>query len=308
MEYCAPKPAKWFSRFLIVMKKIDGDILITLLCFFGIIIFNSCAFRSIKRSKGIEYLKPDSSKNISSQKLNVFSPQKCDTNKNVLIFIHGGNWNSGKRSLYNFFGSRMARKGIVTVIIDYPLSPQATYKEMAFASAASVKWVQENIEAYGGNREKIFVSGHSAGGHLAALIAVDTEFFESFGLASPIKGVILIDAAGLDMYTYLKQGSFDENHTYLKTFTTDPAVWRKASPFYYLKENIPSFLVFQGGSTYPSIKQTNEKFMSKLLPLAPSTEYQIIKGRRHVAMITQFFKPWDPRYKEIINFMNSTVK
>ena len=41
-----------------------------------------------------------------------------------------------------FFGSRMARKGIVTVVIDYPLSPKATYKEMALASAASVKWVK----------------------------------------------------------------------------------------------------------------------------------------------------------------------
>jgi len=272
---------------------------------FGIIIYSSCAFRTIKRAKGIEYFKADSVRNITKQQLNVFSPGKQNEKKDVLIFIHGGNWNSGKRSLYNFLGTRMARKGIVTVIIDYPLSPKATYKEMALVSAASVKWVKENISAYGGNPEKIFISGHSAGGHLAALVSLDNEFFDSLHADNPIKGTILIDAGALDMYTYLKQENFDEGHTYLKTFTTDPNIWRKASPVYYLHQGMPLFLVYQGGKTYPFIKETNEIFMSKLLPLAPSTNYHILKGKKHVAMITQFFNPWNPRYKEIINFMES---
>lgn len=267
------------------------------------IISCSCAFRSIKRSKGIEFFKTDSSKNIAGQKLNVFSPRGTNSKKQVLIFIHGGNWNSGKRSLYNFFGSRMARKGVVTVIIDYPLSPTATYKEMALVSATSVKWVKENIALYGGDPGKIFISGHSAGGHLAALVSVDHEFFDSLGITNPIKGVILIDAAGLDMYTYLKQENFNEDHTYLKTFTNDPESWRKASPVYYLNDHLPSFLIYQGGKTYPSIKLTNEIFINKLLPLAPSTKYQVIKGKKHIAMITQFFKTWNPRYEEIIKFM-----
>ena len=147
----------------------------------------SCAFRSIKRSKGIKYLEASPTKNIATQKINVFAPRKHTIPKNVLIFIHGGNWNSGKRSLYNFFGTRMARKGIVTVIIDYPLTPKATYKEMAYASAASVKWVKENIAAYGGDTGKIFVSGHSAGGHLAALISLDNEYFDSLKITNPLK-------------------------------------------------------------------------------------------------------------------------
>ena len=270
-----------------------------------IVVHSGCAFKSINRSKGIEYFKADASKNISSQKLNIFSPRKQDSKKNVLIFIHGGNWNSGKRSLYNFLGSRMARKGIVIVIIDYPLSPGATYKEMAIASSASVKWVKENIAAYGGDPEKIFISGHSAGGQLAALVSLDNEFFDSLKVLNPIKGVILIDAAGLDMYSYLKQEGFEQGDTYLKTFTTDPAIWKKASPVYYLKRPMPPFLVYQGGRTYPSVRESNELFMRKLLPLAPSTKYEIIKGKKHVAMITEFFKTWNPRYKEIIEFMGA---
>lgn len=278
------------------------SLILFLLCIF---FFASCSFRSIARSKNIEYFPGDPSKQIPSQELNIFSPKRKSTARNVLIFIHGGSWNSGKKSLYNFFGTRMARKGITTVIIDYPLSPKATYKEMALVSAASVKWVKENIAAYGGDPARIFISGHSAGGHLAALVSLDDEYFDSLHIANPIIGTILIDAAGLDMYTYLKQEGFEGDNTYLQTFTTDPVVWKKASPVYYLKKPMPAFLVYQGGKTYPSIKQSNELFMSKLLPLAPATKYQILKGKKHVAMITQFFKTWNPRYKEIIDFMNN---
>jgi acetyl esterase/lipase len=277
----------------------------TILFLLFISIFTSCAFRSITRSKDIEFFKADSSKNIASQKLNIFSPKRKGLEKNVLIFIHGGNWNSGKRSLYNFFGTRMARKGITTVIIDYPLSPKATYKEMALVAAASVKWVKENIASYGGDPSRIFVSGHSAGGHLAALIALDNEYFDSLHTVNPIIGTILIDAAGLDMYTYLKGEDFDEKNTYLQTFTNDTTTWKKASPIYYLKKPMPAFLVYQGGKTYPSIKVTNELFMTKLLPLAPSTKYHILKGKKHIAMITQFFNTCNPRYKEVSEFMKS---
>ena len=108
------------------------------------------------------------------------------------------------------------------------------------------------------------------------------------------------------MYSYLKAENLEETHTYLKTFTTDPAIWKKASPVYYLHAGMPQFLIYQGGKTYPFIKETNEIFMKALLPLAPHTEYYILKGKKHIAMITQFFKTWNPRYMEIKRFMISS--
>lgn len=287
------------------MKRLKKYLTSLVLSLTFLLLFESCAFRSITRSKGIEFFQTDTLGHLTGQKLNVFSPGRNYLARDVLIFIHGGNWNSGNRSLYNFFGTRMARKGITTVIIDYPLSPKATYKQMALVSAASVKWVHENIAAYGGNPEKIFISGHSAGGHLAALISVDDKYFDSLKVVNPIKGTILIDAAGLDMYSYLADESFDAGHTYMQTFTNDPMTWKNASPVYYLKNPMPAFLVYQGQKTYASIKQANATFMSKLLPLAPATPYHILKGRKHIAMITQFFKTWNPRYKEIIAFMKA---
>ncbi len=264
---------------------------------------SGCAFKSVTRSKNITYVQADTIRHIEAQELNIFAPKKSSKLKEVLIFIHGGNWNSGKKSTYNFFGNRFARKGVITVIIDYPLSPAANYKDMAIAAEASVDWVKENIYKYGGDPRKIFISGHSAGGHLAALIGVSHEYFGGKNSTNPLKGIILIDAAGLDMYSYLKEENFPEENTYIKTFTNDPVKWKDASPLYQVHADMPPMLIYTGGKTYPSIRVGNDRFVAAVKPLAPATIYHVIEGKKHVPMITQFLFTWNKRYKEILDFM-----
>ena len=267
--------------------------------------FASCAFKSVSRHKNIVYVSADSNKDLAAQKLNVFAPGKNKTAKPVYIFLYGGNWNSGNRKLYSFFGNRLARKGIVSVIVDYPKSPKATYNDMAIDVATAVKWVKENITKYGGDSSKVFISGHSAGGHLAALVTVKKNYFDSLGLKDPIKGLILIDGAGLDMYGYLKEEDFEEGHTYLKTFTNDPAQWKASSPLYFLHNNLPPMLIYVGGKTYPSISESNEKFVKALPAFNAKFEYKILKGKKHVPMIFQFLNSYNKHYKEIVGFMNN---
>ncbi|GAB3173565.1 alpha/beta hydrolase [Telluribacter humicola] len=264
---------------------------------------SGCAFRRVNRVNDIPYAHADPATGTADQKLNIFAPRTRDGLKSVLVFIHGGSWNSGDKDLYNFFGNRWARKGVVTVIVGYPLSPQANYQQMAAASAKAVKWVKENIRQYGGNPERIFVSGHSAGGHLAALISLDNTYFDSLGIANPIKGTILIDAAGLDMYGYLMEQKFDSSHTYLKTFTTSPAIWKKASPIFHLHEGMPPMLIYRGGKTYPSIIKSTERFITALDTYVPEPNYHIQEGKGHIGMILQFFFTWNPRYDQIRRFM-----
>jgi acetyl esterase/lipase len=264
---------------------------------------SGCSFRRITRSKDIVYQKGDSTAGKPELQLNVFAPRKHTAPRDVIVFIHGGNWNSGRKGQYNIIGKNWAKKGIVYVIIDYPLSPAANYKDMASASAKAVKWVSDSIGKYGGNPAKIFVSGHSAGGHLAALIGVDDHYFNDLGIKNPIAGMVLIDAAGLDMYGYLKDEKFSNTHTYFKTFTDNPDKWKDASPLYHLHKNVPPMILYRGGKTYPSIVKSNERFLKGLEGFAPAPPSYIQKGKKHVPMITQYFNPWNPRYKKIIGFM-----
>jgi acetyl esterase/lipase len=238
------------------------------------------------------------------QKLNIFAPKKSAVLKEVLIFIHGGTWNSGRKEMYSFFGSRWARKDVVTVIVDYPKSPKAGYNEMAMDVALASKWVKENIIVYGGDLDKIFISGHSAGGHLAALVGIKKEYFERVGIANPLKGIILIDAAGLDMYGYLKSQNFEPGNTYLSTFSNDPKIWKEASPLYFLHSNMPAMLIYRGSKTYPSIVESNEKFVAAIKAFVPQANYTILNGKKHVPMITQFFNTGNDRYKEMKAFMD----
>ena len=260
-----------------------------------------CAFKPIHRNKHIDYNSSNTAR--QAQELNVFAPAQKNKSNPVLIFVHGGNWNSGNKCLYSYLGSRMARKGIVTVIPDYPKSPKAGYNEMAEDIAAAVKWTKQNIHTYGGDSNRIFISGHSAGGHLAALVSIKKDYFKNTGFTNPIKGIILIDAAGLDMYGYLKEEKLAEGDTYLKTFSNNADIWKNASPIYFLHNGMPPMLIYRGGKTYPSINVSNEKFTDSLKHYDTKFTYHILPGKKHVPMITQFFNPYNNRYKEMLNFM-----
>lgn len=257
----------------------------------------------ITKHTGLTYM-PAISKEGSDFKLDVFSPKKVNSTENVFVFLHGGGWSHGKKTLYKFLGKRMARKGVVGVIVDYPLSPETDWNGMAAASAKSIKWVKENISKYGGDPNRVFISGHSAGGHLAALISVKNEYLDTLGFKNPFKGVILIDAAGLDMYNYLKtQDALGDKH-YQGAFSNDPETWKKASPIYFLHKGVPPMLIYTGQKTYPNIKESNLRFVAELAKYAPNMGYKEVKRKHHIPMIFQFYNSHNKLYKEIIHFMN----
>lgn len=268
-----------------------------------LLLSSGCAFKSIKRTKNIVYTPAIYENHYSTQRLNVFSPSHKGKPKPVLLFVHGGSWNSGKKGLYSFFGSRLARKGIVAVLPGYAKNPATNYATMAQQIAAAVKWTKENIHRFGGDSNQIFISGHSAGGHLAALVSVDSQYFENLKIVNPIKGVVLIDAAGLDMFGYLKEEGFPSGHTYLRTFTEDADNWKKASPLYLLHSNMPPMLIYRGGKTYPSIIKSNEKFKDALQARGADFKYILQPNKKHIPMILQFFNVYNKRYPEIISFI-----
>lgn len=276
------------------MKNPRAMLAFTLISF----VFGSCAFTAVTRSEDITY---DS---IRKLQLDVYAPKKISQPKNVFVFIHGGRWNSGKKGQYKFLGNRMARKGIVTVIIDYRLSPAVAYKEMTMDAASALKWVMENINTYGGDDARIFVSGHSAGGHLAALVSTDHHYFDSLKIANPVKGAILIDAFGLDMYTFLSNKDYEKNSVYYDMFSTNPEAWKDGSPIYHLREGLPRFILFVGGKTYPAIITGNNEFSTALKKFQPDSRLITMKNKKHLPMIIQFVNTGNKAYDQIIQFMN----
>ena len=115
---------------------------------------SSCGVLLTDRTKKITYMEATAS--LPQKSLNVFAPKKVK-NAPVLIFIHGGSWHSGRKEIYDFMGNRLAAKGVVSVIIDYPLAPAYQLPAMEKASALAVQWVKENIASYGGDPTNMYV-------------------------------------------------------------------------------------------------------------------------------------------------------
>jgi acetyl esterase/lipase len=267
----------------------------TLTLLFCIFLVSSCAFKKISN---ISYLKKSEALITSFPELNVFQTQTSEKSP-VVIFIHGGYWTSGNKNIYGFLGRNFGKKKIVTVIPNYTLSPNGTYDTMAKEVAAAIQWTSENIEKYNGNPDQIFLMGHSAGGHLIALVGTNPKYLKNTDM---IKGIILNDAAGLDMNSYLKKYPPTKKHNYDVTWTKNQENWKDASPIYSLSKKAPPFLMFTGIKTYPSIISQNKAFVQKLKTFQPNVKINFL-NKKHVPMMRQFLLPWNKNYKEIIKFI-----
>ena len=99
----------------------------------------------------------------------------------VLIFVHGGGWNSYDKELFTPVAMQLLPEKMVVVIPDYTLYPEATYQQMAREVADATAWALQNIEAYGGDPARVYLSGHSAGAHLSGLVSYDPRWLADTG-------------------------------------------------------------------------------------------------------------------------------
>lgn len=117
---------------------------------------------------------------LARQRLDIYAPPDAERAP-VVVFFYGGNWRSGERADYRFAGDALASRGIVAVIADYRLYPEARYPAFLQDAALVVAWTQQHVAAYGGDPSRVFVAGHSAGGYIAAMLALDPRWLQAAG-------------------------------------------------------------------------------------------------------------------------------
>lgn len=115
-------------------------------------------------------------------KLDIYTPADAKNGPlDVIVFFYGGRWSSGHKEDYRFVGSALAKKGFVVVIPDYRKYPQVKFPGFIEDAAMAVAWTYDHIDAYGGRRDRINVSGHSAGAHIGALVTADPSYLKALG-------------------------------------------------------------------------------------------------------------------------------
>jgi len=123
-------------------------------------------------------------------KLDVYAPSDLEGEAPVMVFLYGGAWKQGSKSDYPFVGHAFAAQGFVTVIPDYRLVPDARYPTFIEDNADAVKWVEDNIHLFGGDPDRVFLSGHSAGAYNAVMLGMDPAYLDQAGVTIPIRGVV----------------------------------------------------------------------------------------------------------------------
>lgn len=197
----------------------------------------------------------------------------------VLVYLHGGYWRSRTSKEFGFVARGPASMGVTTVIVNYALCPEVTIDEIVRQVRAALVWTYGNAASFGGNPERIYVAGHSAGGHLTAMLLA-TDWEGVYGLPGDfIRGACtisgLFDLAPFP-YTFLQP----------KLQLTWDQVWRN-SPILHLPAQAPPLLVAYGEDEPSELRRQSEDFFASwrgkglpgdLLPLPGKNHYDVIDG------------------------------
>lgn len=176
----------------------------------------------------------------------------------VFIFLHGGTWVLGDKKGGESKVRMINNAGWILASVNYRLSPDVMHPTHAYDVANAIAWISEHISDYQGDPDRIVIMGHSAGAHLAALIATDARYLEKFGKTpGDIKGII-----GLDSGAYFLPELFRSEPENIEVFTMafgdQSKLWNDASPVTHVKQSklTPPFLLIYAGKREISKQST----------------------------------------------------
>lgn len=164
--------------------------------------------------------------------LDIYYPEKLK-NYPTVVWFHGGGLTGGQKEIPD----ALKGKGIGVIGVNYRLSPKARVKQCIEDAAAAVAWVFENIALYGGDSSLIFVSGHSAGGYLTAMIGLDKSWLGKYGKhADDIAGLIPLSAQTITHFTRRKELGISEKQPVVDQY----------APLYHVRPDAPPLLLITG--------------------------------------------------------------
>ena len=116
------------------------------------------------------------------QVLDVYSPAPQSERPPIVVFFYGGSWQDGNRGEYRFVADALTSRGYITVVPDYRVYPEYRFPAFVEDGARAFRWVLDHAEEIGGDPERVYLMGHSAGAHIAAMLALDERYLLDAGV------------------------------------------------------------------------------------------------------------------------------
>lgn len=239
------------------------------------------------------------------RKLDVYG-LRDGTQHPVLIWIHGGAWQFGNKFAVQRKPEFFRELGFVLVSVEYRMVPDVTFREQASDIATAIRWVTNHIERYGGDAKRIYLMGHSAGAHLAALVSCDARYLASQQLSlSHVSGTILLDGAGYDIPRQVREAPRAISRAmYEKAFGTDPKQQAEASPITHVVEgsSYPPFLIIHVADRVDSRNQAHG-LAEKLKSVGGKARVVAASGKTHGTLNRELGQPNDEPSRQVARFL-----
>lgn len=221
--------------------------------------------------------------------LDIYYPENTK-NFATVIWFHGGGLTGGNKEI----PERLKKQGFCVIGVGYRLSPKVKVSECIEDAASAVAWTFKNIQKYGGDSSLIFVSGHSAGGYLAAMVGLDKEWLKPYAIdANSIAGLIPFSGQMITHFTARKELGIPE---------TQPLV-NELAPLFYVRADAPPLTLITGDRELELLGRYEENaYMMRMMKISGHTQTKLYELQGYGHNMTE------PAYPLLINEINRISK
>lgn len=230
-------------------------------------------------------------------------------NAKVLVFVHGGGWLSGDKEQYREMASNLAENGITVVLINYRLSPLVKFPSHIEDVSSAINWTYSFINKYNGDKENIYLMGHSAGGHLITLLLCDEKYLERHKMVpSDIAGAITISGV---FEIKPQEGGATKKYLGL-VFGDDETIWEGASCKNHIdtttKNKVPPFMVSWGKEENKLVVGESLNIINEFKDNEIKFQPFIFNSKNHYSFKDDLTVSNSGFYKELMQFMGNQAR
>jgi acetyl esterase/lipase len=231
--------------------------------------------RGFERAEGIAYGPQP------RQHLDVYVPHAHGaTPLPVIVFFYGGAWQGGNRGEYLFMAQALASQGFVVVVPDYRVYPEAKYPVFVEDGALAVAWVVRNIATHGGDPSRVVLMGHSAGAHIAAMLAYNRRFLDA-NARNAIKGFVGL-AGPYD---------FKPSEAVIETILGAEGGSELAMPAHWVRGGEPPSLLLTGDEDTRVEPSNTDRLARRLRATGSPVEVRHYASLNHSTLLVRFAAP-----------------
>lgn len=190
----------------------------------------------------------------------------------LLAFIHGGYWQTNDKEPSTFLVEGLLKRGIAVALIEYTLAPQADIDSIVGEVNQAVEWLLANASKFGADQRRVFLAGHSAGGHLTAMM-----------LEKPIAGAVAI--SGLYDLEPIRLCYLNE-----KLKLSEESA-RRNSPQAHMPKKCPLTIVAVGSNELPELVRQSREYGAHLASAGLPAEYLELPGHDHFSILDELARP-----------------